>query len=119
MYLRKAWERQSGARALAFKVALGSIRQLGDFHRDPSRLILAEVLRRVSMQKPQDITWGFVCWSGTLPSSVDGEKVAYTTLDGVDRLLGIYSEAVPRSEVVGDRDGICREPVVQIFDTET
>jgi hypothetical protein len=54
-----------------------------------------------------------------MPSSVDREQIAYPTLDNVDSLRGIGNrKAGAGPEVVGEREGVVRELVVQIFDPE-
>ncbi len=47
---------------------------------------------------------------------MDGEKIAYASLDGVHGLLGVEREALPG--IVGERDRMFGETVVQIFDAE-
>lgn len=71
---------------------------------------------RVHKEKPREDCPGLCHQSGALPGSVNGEKVAYATLDCVDTLLGFKGEAAPG--VIAERDRLLREPIVQILDTE-
>jgi hypothetical protein len=66
-------------------------------------------------QKKKHGTRPGVCRSGLL-SSVDTEQEAYATLDGIDPLLSNIEDSGVGYDVVGERDRVRRELVVQIFD---